>query len=79
MAYKINNLPDYIDIPDGVATGKDIVNTYKLALQDAPEFYELEPAEVLSIILDDDDFSNAVSAYFCSSSSFSQIFDNSDV
>ena len=58
MAYKINNLPDYIDIPDGVATGKDIVNTYKLALQDAPEFYELEPAEVLSVILDEDDFSS---------------------
>ena len=58
MAYKINNFPDHIDIPDGVATGKDIVNTYKSALQDAPEFYELEPAEVLSVILDEDDFSN---------------------
>ena len=58
MAYKINKLPDYINIPDGIASGKDIVNTYKSALQDAPEFYELEPAEVLSVILDDGDFSN---------------------
>ena len=58
MAYKIDRSNEHIIIPDGMASGKDSINAYKWALQDTPEFYELEPAEVLSVILDEDDFSS---------------------
>ena len=55
MAYKINRSDEHIVLPDGPATVRDI---QKYVIQrGTPEFYELEPAEVIEVILDESDFS----------------------
>ena len=51
MAYKINRDDEHIVLPDGPATVRDIQRYVK----DSPEFYELEPAEVLEVFLDEED------------------------
>jgi hypothetical protein len=53
MAYKINRSTEHIVLPDGPTTLKD-VKRY-ISQRGTPEFYELEPAEVLSVLLDEDD------------------------
>ena len=52
MAYSIEKIEDVI-VPDGLATTKDVYNTIKSI--GTPEFYELEPAEVIKVFLEDDD------------------------
>ena len=54
MAYKINRDDEYIVIPDGETSARQVRKLMKQ--QKTPEFYELEAAEVLSCYLDDDDF-----------------------
>lgn len=54
MAYKINRNDEHIVLPDGPATVRDIQRYVK----DSPEFYELEPAEVLEVFLDEEDLMN---------------------
>ena len=53
MAYKINRDDEYIVIPDGVTSARQVRKIMKQ--QKTPEFYELEAAEVLECLLDDDD------------------------
>ena len=53
MAYKINRDDEYIVIPDGVTSARQVRKLMKQ--QKTPEFYELEAAEVLECLLDDDD------------------------
>ena len=56
MAYKINRKDEHVVMPDGLTTVRDV---QKFAMQKGtPEFYELEPAEVISVILDEEDFSS---------------------
>ena len=55
MAYKINRDDEHIVLPDGPATVRDIQRYVK----DSPEFYELEPAEVLEVFLDEEDLMNS--------------------
>ena len=53
MAYKINRKGEHVVMPDGMATVRDV---QKFNMQrGTPEFYELEPAEVIKIFLDDSD------------------------
>ena len=58
MAYKIKKgLFEYLSSSfrfDGLATSKDVNSAYKLALKNAPDFYELEPVEVIDVYLDED-------------------------
>lgn len=51
MAYKIYRDDEHIVLPDGPATVRDI----KRYVKESPEFYELEPAEVLEVFLDKED------------------------
>ena len=53
MAYKINRNDEYIVEPDGIASIRDIRRM--LTSTGSPEFYELEPAEVLSVYLEEQD------------------------
>ena len=53
MAYKINRNDEYIVEPDGIASIKDIRRL--LTSTGSPEFYELEPAEVIEVFLDEED------------------------
>ena len=55
MAYKINRDNEYIVQPDGIATVKDVGKFRRELMQKTPEFYELEPAEVIKIYLDETD------------------------
>ena len=55
MAYKINRDDEYIVHPNGPATMKEVGNLYSKIMQATPEFYELEPAEVVGINLDEKD------------------------
>jgi hypothetical protein len=58
MAYKINRDDEFIVEADGLATVKDVNQLKRDLLQKSPEFYELEPAEVIEVYLDknDEDF-----------------------
>ena len=51
MAYKINRNDEYIVEPDGVASVKDVGRLKRELMQKTPEFYELEPAEVIRFVL----------------------------
>jgi len=53
MAYKINRNDEYIVEPDGIASIRDIRRM--LTSTGSPEFYELEPAEVIEVFLDEED------------------------
>ena len=55
MAYKINRNDEYIVEPDGVASVKDVGRLKRELMQRTPEFYELEPAEVIKIRIDEND------------------------
>ena len=55
MAYKINRNDEYIVEPDGVASVKDVGRLKRELMQKTPEFYELEPAEVIKIRIDEND------------------------
>ena len=55
MAYKINRHDEYIVAPDGLATVKDVSRLRSELMQLSPEFYELEPAEIIEIYLDEED------------------------
>lgn len=55
MAYKINRHDEYVVAPDGVATIKDVSRLRSELIQFFPEFYELEPAEIIKIYLDEED------------------------
>jgi|ETN01SMinimDraft_4_1059930.scaffolds.fasta_scaffold11705_2 hypothetical protein len=55
MAYKINRDDEYIVHPDGPASMKDVGRVYNKIMQATPEFYELEPAEIIEIYLDEED------------------------
>ena len=61
MAYKINRDDEFIVEADGLATVKDIGRLRRELMQLSPEFYELEPAEVIKIYIDetDEDFPRA--------------------
>ena len=54
MAYKVNRKDEYVAIPDGVPSYKKLYNFNK-KMQKTPEFYELEPAEVVQVLLKDED------------------------
>ena len=51
MAYKINRDDEHIVEPDGIASLKDVRRM--LTSTRSPEFYELEPAEVIQVFLDE--------------------------
>ena len=53
MAYKINRDDEHIVEPDGIASLKDVRRM--LTSTRSPEFYELEPAEVIQVFLDEED------------------------
>lgn len=55
MAYKINRHDEYVVSPDGVATVRDVSRLRSELMQLSPEFYELEPAEVIEIYLEEED------------------------
>ena len=55
MAYKINRTDEHIVLPDGPASMKDVGTMYKKIMRATPEFYELEPAEVIECWLDEED------------------------
>ena len=55
MAYKINRDDEFIVEADGMATVKDIGRLRREFSQLSPEFYELEPAEVIKIYIDETD------------------------
>jgi len=55
MAYKINRHDEYVIAPDGIATVKDVSRLRSELMQLSPEFYELEPAEIIEIYLDEED------------------------
>ena len=58
MAYKINRKDEHVVMPDGMATIRDV---QKFVMQKGtPEFYELEPAEVIKVFLDGDDFPSSL-------------------
>ena len=52
MAYKINR-SDEVIVSDAPATARELKRLLKL--QKTPEFYELEPAEVIQVYLDEED------------------------
>ena len=54
MAYKINRRDEYVEIPDTVMSARKTYNFMK-KMQKTPEFYELEPAEVMQVLFEDDD------------------------
>ena len=53
MAYKINRTDEHIVLPDGPASAREVRRAMKQ--QKNPEFYELEPAEVIKVYLDEED------------------------
>jgi len=53
MSYKINRDDEHIVMPDGPITARQVKRYMKQ--QKTPEFYELEAAEVLKVLLDDED------------------------
>jgi hypothetical protein len=55
MAYKINRDDEFVVEADGPASVKDIGRFRRSLLQKTPEFYELEPAEVIEVYLDEED------------------------
>ena len=55
MAYKINRDDEFIVEPDGLASVKDVGRFRRELMQKTPEFYELEPAEVIKIHIDETD------------------------
>ena len=53
MAYKINRTDEHIVLPDGPSSAREVRRAMKQ--QKTPEFYELEPAEVIKVYLDEED------------------------
>ena len=53
MAYKINTTNEHIVVPDGIAKIRDIQRA--IMQRKTPEFYELEPAEVLATYIYEED------------------------
>ena len=53
MSYKINKADEHIVMPDGPITAREMKRYMKQ--QNTPEFYELEAAEVIKVLLDDED------------------------
>ena len=53
MAYKINRTDEHIVLPDGPSSAREVRRAMKQ--QKNPEFYELEPAEVIKVYLDEED------------------------
>ena len=53
MAYKINRDDEHIVAPDGIASLKD--DRRMITSTRSPEYYELEPAEVIKIRIDEND------------------------
>ena len=53
MSYKINKADEHIVMPDGPITAREMKRYMKQ--QNTPEFYELEAAEVIKVLLDDKD------------------------
>ena len=56
MAYKINRTTEYAVPPQGLASTADVHKLRSELAKNTPEFYELEPAEVIDVFLDEDDF-----------------------
>ena len=56
MAYKINRTTEYVVPPQGLASTADVHKLRSEMAKTTPEFYELEPAEVIDVFLDEDDF-----------------------
>ena len=57
MAYKINRTTEYVIPPQGLASTADVHKLRSELAKNTPEFYELEPAEVIDVFLDESDFS----------------------
>ena len=53
MAYKINRDDEFIVLPDGPVTAREVRKYMKQ--QKTPEFYELEAAEVIEVFVDEED------------------------
>ena len=56
MAYKINRGGEHVVLPQGLAQVADVHKIRSEIQKNTPEFYELEPAEVIDVFLDEDDF-----------------------
>jgi hypothetical protein len=53
VSYKVNSSDEHIVIPDGATSAREVKRLMKQ--QKTPEFYELEPAEVIEVYLDEED------------------------
>ena len=56
MAYKINRGGEHVVLPQGLAQVADVHKIRSEIQKNTPEFYELEPAEVIDVFLDESDF-----------------------
>ena len=56
MAYKINRGGEHVVLPQGLASTADVHKLRSEIQKNTPEFYELEPAEVIDVFLDENDF-----------------------
>ena len=56
MAYKVNQKDEFVFLGEGLATREDLDNLRNEVARKTPEFYELEPAEVIKVYLKEEDF-----------------------
>lgn len=59
MAYKINRDSEHVVVSEGFAQVSDVHRVRSEIAKNTPEFYELEPAEVIAVYLDSDSLINA--------------------
>ena len=59
MAYKINRDDEFIVLPDGPVSAREVRKYMKQ--QRTPEFYELEAAEVIEVFVDEEDLPKILS------------------
>ena len=56
MAYKVNQPDEYVHLGEGLANLEDLDNLRNELARKTPEFYEIEPAEVIKVFLNKEDF-----------------------